>query len=132
VDDADPTATLMILQDARRLREGAGLRFQIRVHGVEREAFAIRFRGAVYGYLNSCRHQGLPLDFGDAHFLDESADALVCCHHGARYEPGTGKCIAGPCEGRRLTPLLIHEREGALWCAGARFPARPGAADGDA
>lgn len=127
VHDPEETTALMILGEARRLREGAGLRFQIPVYGVEREAFAVRFRGTVYGYLNTCRHQGLTLDFGDAHFLDEAADALVCCHHGARYRPETGICVEGPCEGRRLTPLVIEERDGALWCTG---PPRPGRAEG--
>ena len=78
----------------------------------------MRYRGIVHGYLNTCRHQLLPLDFGDAHFLDETYDALVCVHHGARYRPETGACLEGPCEGRALTRLRIEEREGALWCTG--------------
>ncbi len=106
----------MILGDARKLGEGAGLRFTITVHGVSRDAFAIRFHGRLYAYVNSCRHETLPLDFGDARFFDEDYDALVCCHHGARYAPETGVCVAGPCEGGRLTKLLIEERDGAVWC----------------
>jgi hypothetical protein len=66
-----------------------------------------------------CRHQSLPLDFGDAHYFDEAYDALVCCHHGARYRPESGECFAGPCLGGRLTPLVVEERDGALWCVGA-------------
>ena len=53
----------------------------------------------VVAYLNTCRHQGLTLDFGDAHFFDDAYDALVCCQHGARYDPLTGVCVAGPCVG---------------------------------
>ena len=118
---------LIVLRDAHALREGGGVRFQIRDHGVERDAFAVRWRGGVYAYLNTCRHQGLPLDFGDARFLDDDYDALVCCHHGARYRPDSGECLGGPCEGGRLTRLVVEERDGALWCLGR--PETPAAAE---
>jgi nitrite reductase/ring-hydroxylating ferredoxin subunit len=108
-----------ILSDARRLREGDGVCFTVRLDGVERDAFAVRYRGRPYAYVNMCRHESLALDFGDAHFFDETYDALVCCHHGARYRPDTGECIAGPCLGAWLTPLVVEERDGALWCVGA-------------
>lgn len=107
-----------ILADARRLVEGDGVRFMVVLHGVQREAFAVRYRGGVHAYVNTCRHESLALDFGDAHFFDEAYDALVCCHHGARYRPQTGECFEGPCRGARLTPLVVEERDGALWCVG--------------
>jgi len=107
---------IQILADARRLAEGGGVAFTLPVYGVSRKAFAVRWRGRVYAYVNSCRHENLPLDFGDAHFFDEDYDALVCCHHGARYRPDTGECLAGPCVGGRLTALVVEERDGALWC----------------
>ena len=113
-----PDPGLRILPEAARLGEGQGMRFHILLDGVEREAFAVRYRGRVVAYLNTCRHQSLELDFGDAHFFDEAYDALVCCHHGARYRPESGECVAGPCEGGRLTALAIEERDGALWCLG--------------
>jgi len=109
---------LEILTDVRRLGEGQGLRFRLVLDGVERQAFAVRWHGQVHAYLNTCRHQSLELDFGDAHFFDEAYDALVCCHHGARYHPATGACLGGPCEGGRLTALAVEEREGGLWCMG--------------
>ena len=111
-------APVRVMADARRLGEGQGFRFRVAVEGVDRQAFAVRFRGRVYGYLNTCRHLSLELDFGDARFFDEQADALVCCHHGARYHPETGECVAGPCAGGRLTALALEERDGGLWCSG--------------
>jgi nitrite reductase/ring-hydroxylating ferredoxin subunit len=109
---------LRILDDARKLSEMGGIRFTVTLDGVSYDAFAIRWRGRVHAYLNVCRHESLQLDFGDSHFFDESADALVCCHHGARYRPDTGVCFNGPCEGARLTALEVEERDGALWCGG--------------
>jgi nitrite reductase/ring-hydroxylating ferredoxin subunit len=100
------------------LRDGDGLRFGVELDGVSYDAFAVRWRGGVHAYVNVCRHQSLPLDFGDAHFFDEAFDALVCCHHGARYAPDTGRCVEGPCEGALLTTLAVEERDGELWCTG--------------
>ena len=106
---------IRILGRASTLREKGGVRFTVTIDGVSRDAFAVRWRGKVYAYVNACRHQGLCLDFGDAHFFDEQADALVCCHHGARYRPDTGECVAGPCAGARLTRIPVDERDDALW-----------------
>jgi nitrite reductase/ring-hydroxylating ferredoxin subunit len=111
-------APVRIAAEARRLRETEGLRFELVLDGIARDAFAVRWHGRVFGYVNMCRHESLALDFGDAHFFDEACDALVCCHHGARYQPETGVCVAGPCLGARLTPLVVEERDGALWCVG--------------
>jgi len=109
-----------VIPDARALREMGGVRFTVVLEGVSRDAFAVRWRGRVYAYVNSCRHQSLSLDFGDAHFFDEAADALVCCHHGARYRPDSGQCFEGPCEGARLTKLRVVERDGGIWCEPAK------------
>jgi nitrite reductase/ring-hydroxylating ferredoxin subunit len=114
---ADPP--VLVIEDARRLNETAGARFALRLHGVPCEAFVVRFHGGFHAFVNRCRHQSLPLDFGDAHFFDESCDALVCCHHGARYDPQSGRCVDGPCEGARLTRLALESRGHQLWCLGA-------------
>jgi nitrite reductase/ring-hydroxylating ferredoxin subunit len=111
-------AEVRVLADARRLGEAEGVTFTVTLDGLERPAFAVRWRGVVRAWLNTCRHQQLPLDFGDAHFFDEAADAMVCCHHGARYRPESGVCVAGPCVGARLTPLAIELRGRELWCVG--------------
>lgn len=110
---------ICILENAGRLRELGGLRFTATLDGVARDAFVVRWRGKLYAYVNSCRHQSLALDFGDAHFFDEQADALVCCHHGARYRPDTGECFDGPCAGGKLTRVPLVERGGGIWTAGS-------------
>lgn len=99
-----------------RLGECQSLAFEVRRDGVTDAAFVVRWRGALHAFVNRCRHLSLPLDFGDGRFFDDDADALVCCHHGARYRPDDGTCVAGPCVGKALTRLELEERDGALWC----------------
>jgi nitrite reductase/ring-hydroxylating ferredoxin subunit len=107
------------IADARRpLSEGEARRFSIRLDGIPRDAFAVCWHGRTCAYVNSCRHQAQNLDFGDGHFFDDAFDALVCCHHGARYAPDTGLCVEGPCAGKRLTALSLETRDDGLWCTG--------------
>jgi nitrite reductase/ring-hydroxylating ferredoxin subunit len=113
-----PADAVLVLADARRLREGGGVRFTLVLDGISRPAFAVRWKGRVHAYVNRCCHQSLELDFGDAHYFDDPYDALVCCHHGARYTPDTGACVDGPCAGGRLTALEVAEEDGGIWCLG--------------
>jgi nitrite reductase/ring-hydroxylating ferredoxin subunit len=110
---------VLILPAPRRLGEGESVRFAAVIDGIREDCFAVCWRGGVYAYVNRCRHENLPLDFGDGHFFDEAFDALVCCHHGARYRPDGGECFAGPVIGSRLTPLAVERREDGWWCVGA-------------
>jgi nitrite reductase/ring-hydroxylating ferredoxin subunit len=121
----DRMEPVRVLPEAKRLGEGQGARFVVMLDGVSRDAFAVRWKGGLHAYVNSCRHQARNLDFGDAHFFDDAYDALVCCHHGARYAPDTGACVDGPCEGGRLTALALELRGAELWCVGVRGPATP-------
>lgn len=79
------------------------------------KAFAVRWQGEVYGYLNQCPHAGGPLDF-EGQVLESSGRFLMCARHGAIFEPDTGKCVGGPCRGARLTPVAVHAKaDGSLW-----------------
>ena len=122
--EPDSFAPVRVIPEPHRVGEGSAIRFRVSLYGIERDAFAVRYRGRLYAYVNSCGHQHQPLDFGDAHFFDDDYDALVCCHHGARYDPETGACRSGPCDGGALTALALEERDGALWCVGTRGVAR--------
>ena len=93
---------------------GAGVRFTLARAGMERPAFAVRFRGRVYAYLNECAHTGLELDWLPGEFLDASGLYLVCSAHGALYEPQSGRCGGGPCRGGGLVPVPVEERNGVV------------------
>ena len=85
---------------------GTGIRFQLRREGREVPAFVIRWRGQVRAYLNRCGH--IPVDFSRLY--------LICATHGALYDPATGACLGGRCEGRGLAAVAVAERDGNIYC----------------
>lgn len=77
----------------------------------------LRKGDAVWGFVDSCPHTGQPLSlFGDRYFTREG-DRLLCSGHGALFRPEDGECVAGPCEGRGLTPWPVVVRDGEVTVA---------------
>ncbi len=93
----------------------AAVRFELRLEGVERQAFVQRWRGQVFAYVNSCAHVPVELDWNPGRMLDDSGEYLICATHGALYEPDSGLCVAGPCVGRRLRALDVREENGQIF-----------------
>jgi nitrite reductase/ring-hydroxylating ferredoxin subunit len=71
--------------------------------------------GSVSAFLNSCPHAGVRLDFNNGSLLDATGTLLQCSLHGALFEPGSGRCVAGPCKGSRLVRIASRvEADGTL------------------
>lgn len=87
---------------------GQGLRFTITAADGVLPAFAIRYHGVVYAYLNRCAHQAVQLDWNEGDFFSLDKEFLVCATHGARYHPATGACAGGRCNGKGLTALPLR------------------------
>lgn len=105
--------------ESRMLRDGGrGVRFAYSDQGVAQPAFAIRYRGRVHAYVNACAHRNVELDWAEGEFFDADARYLICATHGARYDPASGRCLSGPCAGRALRPIPVHEQDGVVY-AGA-------------
>ncbi len=95
---------------------GDGVRFAVRVAGIDATGFVVRYQGRVFGYLNRCSHVALELDWLPGRFFDSAKELLVCATHGALYDPGTGRCVGGPCSGRgALRALQVTERDGRVY-----------------
>ncbi len=91
---------------------GRGFRFG---SGPDLEAlFVVKKDGALYAYANSCPHFGTPLNFLPDRFFDRDGRYLLCATHGALFRVEDGFCVAGPCAGKRLTPLAIRVEQGEL------------------
>lgn len=70
--------------------------------GGEMESIIVRRRGhELAAWLNICPHAGRRLDYAPGKFL-LSHGQLVCAAHGATFDLGDGRCVAGPCLGASL------------------------------
>jgi nitrite reductase/ring-hydroxylating ferredoxin subunit len=110
---ADPAR--VICASAALTERGKGVRFSVLRGGKAVGAFAVRYNGSAYAYLNQCAHIPVELDWVEGEFFDYSGLYLICTTHGATYEPETGYCIMGPCKGRRLSALGISEHDGKVY-----------------
>ena len=94
---------------------GDGLCFEVRDRGAAAPAFAVRFKGQVYAYLNRCAHLPMELDWKPGKFFDAGGSFLICSTHGAAYSPDDGKCVWGPCAGGKLVSVPVEERDGKIF-----------------
>ena len=92
---------------------GRAVPFDLVYAGQACRAFAIRFKGQVYAYLNRCTHVAMEMDYQPDQFFDDTGRWLLCATHGAAYEPDTGACAGGPCRGG-LVKIELTERDGVV------------------
>ena len=95
-----------------------GARFEVEHGGRRVPAFAVRYFGQVHAYLNRCSHVAMELDWQEGVFFDLTGHELLCSTHGARYDPRSGHCLGGPCNGNPLVKLKVVERQGNVFFAG--------------
>jgi nitrite reductase/ring-hydroxylating ferredoxin subunit len=93
---------------------GAGVRFQVLNKGQPESAFVVRYNGMARAFLNACAHRGVELDWEQGRFFDVQQRWLICSTHGALFEPATGHCVRGPCQGASLTALPVTEQNGEV------------------
>jgi nitrite reductase/ring-hydroxylating ferredoxin subunit len=89
-------------------------------------AFAVRYQGQVFAYINRCSHVPMEMDYQPNQFFDTSGHWLMCATHGAMYAPQTGLCRMGPCRGG-LIRIEVTESNGLVhWHTSDKFkPANP-------
>jgi nitrite reductase/ring-hydroxylating ferredoxin subunit len=97
------------------LTEGKTVKFQFLRKGKPTEGFVACFQGELVAYENRCRHLPLSLDYDDGRFFSRDGKSFVCQTHNAIYEPLTGLCTRGPCEGESLKPLQIEVIKDEIW-----------------
>ncbi len=111
----DQAAQPVALCNSADLRNAsAAVSFDVQYAGLVCRAFAIRFEGSVYAYLNRCTHVAMELDWQPNQFFDDSGQWLLCSTHGAAYLPSTGECGGGPCNGG-LVKINLTESDGVVY-----------------
>lgn len=94
---------------------GLGVRFEVDVFSGPEPAFAVRYRGRAYAFLNRCGHTPMELDWKPGEFFDSSGLYLICATHGALFDPVTGACLGGRCNGRGLVALRVVEENDGVY-----------------
>ncbi len=90
---------------AKKIPDGETRSFEVKVRGKIVQGIVYRKGSVFYVYQNFCMHLPITLDIGDSNFFNHDKTHLQCHMHGALYEPDTGLCTAGPCEGSRLKEI---------------------------
>jgi nitrite reductase/ring-hydroxylating ferredoxin subunit len=97
------------------LRRDKTAKFTFRREGIKRDGFAVMFAGEVAVFENTCRHIPISIDYGDNQFFTPDGQHIICRTHGAVYEPLSGLCVRGPCEGAKLAPIQFELRGEEIW-----------------
>jgi len=74
--------------------------------------FVVRRGEAVYAYRDACPHYGdTAMAWRKDAYLNGDGTRIVCHAHGAQFDIESGKCLIGPCHGKRLVTLNIEVME---------------------
>ncbi|MCK4865630.1 MAG: Rieske (2Fe-2S) protein [Gammaproteobacteria bacterium] len=102
--------------DLKDLAELSGKEFIVKNDAFKKEeAFLIYYMGNCYAYENSCPHTGVNLNWQDEQFFSFDGRFLQCSLHGALFEPTTGACVRGPCQGQELKRIRFIIENGGVY-----------------
>jgi nitrite reductase/ring-hydroxylating ferredoxin subunit len=79
-----------------------------------------------FAFENACPHQGSRLDTRPGEFLDDEGNFITCGNHHAQFDPDTGHCFIGPCQGQRLTPITLVIDDGDVCLTGVQLAEEDG------
>jgi nitrite reductase/ring-hydroxylating ferredoxin subunit len=105
VNEATPSDGGLVLCALDDIADPGGKGFRLTGHP---PFFVIRTGDEIRGYLNTCPHQGTPLDWKPDTFLTYDRSLIQCSTHGARFRIEDGQCVAGPCLGKSLSPFAVR------------------------
>ena len=108
-----PGQTIALCASQDLVDGGLAVGFDVVYAGQNCRAFAIRYQGVAYAYLNRCTHVPMEMDYQPGRIFDDSGRWLLCATHGAAYQPSTGQCAGGPCRGG-LVKIALSESDGVV------------------
>ena len=98
---------IQLLCQDHELSEGQARGFLPDEDGNDR-LFIVRHRGVLNAWRNACPHvDGAPMAWKRNAYLSPDGTQVMCHAHGARFEPDSGLCVHGPCQGQSLQRVNI-------------------------
>lgn len=104
----------VVLCRADEIAEGQARGFLVGDGIARRDVILVRRDDVLRAYVNSCPHQGTPLETFPDKFLNEDGSLLVCSTHGARFRVEDGLCVSGPCAGKSLRAIACALEDGVV------------------
>ena len=111
---SDTSASSAVVCRLEDIEDPGSKGMTVSIAGQLQDIFIVRRGDSVFGYLNSCPHTGGPLDWTPDRFLDLDGRYIQCAMHAALFRVENGRCIAGPCNGDRLTPVPVEVDAGVV------------------
>ena len=111
---SDTSASSAVVCRLEDIEDPGSKGMTVSIAGQLQDIFIVRRGDSVFGYLNSCPHTGGPLDWTPDRFLDLDGRYIQCAMHAALFRVEDGRCIAGPCNGDRLTPVPVEVDAGVV------------------
>ena len=102
------------LCELAEIADPGGKSFRFREGSKMFAGFVLRRGAAATGYVDSCPHAGWPLAPMDDRYLTRDHRHILCAGHGALFDLD-GLCVAGPCDGQRLSPWPVEVRDGLVY-----------------
>lgn len=94
--------------------DGEGKGFSIDTASGREEIFVVRRGQQAFAYVNSCPHNGTPLDWVEHQFMTLDKQFIMCATHGAQFRIEDGFCVDGPCGGDSLDTLTLEVEDGLV------------------
>jgi len=98
------------------ITDGDARGFEVVLDSDSVDIVCVRQGQQIFSYKNSCPHTGINLEWLPDKFLDDTQQYFVCSTHGALFQIEDGYCVAGPCQGDKLTSVLTKIEAGEVWC----------------
>ncbi len=76
--------------------------------------FVVRRGNELSCFSNACAHMAQPLNWAPDRFLSRDGALILCPAHGAIYDPLSGACRGGPCNGQGLMRWPVTLRDGVI------------------
>ena len=105
----------ILLCNTNAIEDPGSKSFELKIKRKTQSIFVVHKDGAFFAYYNSCPHTGANLEWQEDQFLDLDKALIQCATHDALFTIDSGECIAGPCNGDHLTPLLVEVKEDEIY-----------------
>ena len=109
--------TTRVLCSLAELQETGSREFTVGEGDWPLRGFIVRTATGIAAYVNYCPHAGHPLNIRPNRFLTPDGNLILCCSHGALFARDDGLCIAGPCQGQKLTRIPVETVSGYVLLA---------------